>query len=273
MVAVRTFTAAAQQLLAVASDGTTTIAVGKHGTVVTWNGECWQPEAVPTDEDIYAIAAASNEFVAVGGNLHIGGTSLILERSMRGWRGVASGVQHILLAVAPTDDGWFAAGFNGALLQRTDQQWQSVDFINNQHIFSLTAAGGQLYTAGLGGSVVAYDGKRFGEHNVVPAAHLRAIRGYGAGLLAVGLAGALLRFDGVAWHRLVSPTRAALEALCVVGDGEAYAVGGGGTLLRFDGEAWTAIDTGTRTDLFGVCVTEEEIIAVGADGLALHHRR
>jgi hypothetical protein len=268
----RTQTIAAQQLLAVASDGTTAIAVGKQGTVVTWNGEVWQPEA-PTDEDIYAIAYAANEFVAVGGNLHIGGNSLILERSRQGWNSVPSGMQHILLAIVPSEAGWFAAGFNGALIRRVDQQWQRVDFVNNQHIFSLASAGGQLYTAGLGSGVVAYDGAHFVEHAANPAVHLRSIRGYGNGLLAVGLAGTVLRFDGVAWHRLASATHASLEGLCVVGEGEAYAVGGAGTLLRFDGDTWTAIDTGTRTDLYGVCVTDEEIIAVGANGMALHCRR
>ena len=76
---------------------------------------------------VYAIDSSADATVAVGGNLHIGGDSLVLQRRGEAWIAGPSGMQHILLAVAHGGLGWFAAGFNGGIIRGAPGSWTRVD--------------------------------------------------------------------------------------------------------------------------------------------------
>jgi hypothetical protein len=267
-------TGTTEQLLGVRSGARDAIAVGTRGTIRRWDGRAWTAEESGTDEDLYAIDYAQGTAVAVGGDLHVGGNSLILHCRGGDWLAEPSGMQHILLAVAHGGLGWFAAGYNGAILRGGPGAWSRVDVVHYSHVFALLAADARVVAAGLGGTVIEFDGTSWSPHDTGTSAHLRGLASSsGLGILAVGLSGTILRHDGRRWTSMECPTNAHLEAVWVAGEAEAYAVGYAGTLLRFDGLRWTRLDVPVEANLHSVHGNDDEAIAVGSKGLALHWKR
>jgi hypothetical protein len=267
-----------EQLLGVACREGEAFAVGMRGTIRRWNGEAWSEETSPTNEDLYAICAAKDDgtVVAVGGNLHIGGDSLILHREGTRWVAEPSGMQHILLTVTHSPSrGWFTAGYNGGILEGRPGSWNRVDVVHYSHVFAMHAGKTRVFAAGLGGTILEHDGEAWRPHEAEADAHLRALAGFvDDDVIAVGLSGTILRWNGRRWRSMASPTKAHLEAVWIASEKEAYAVGYAGTVLRFDGLTWQRLDVGdVRANLHGVSGHDEELIAVGGGGVALHLAR
>jgi hypothetical protein len=264
-------------------------AVGMRGTIRRWNGQEWTAENSGTDENLYAVAITSataidiasasasvsecrpGATVAVGGNLHIGGDSLILHRGDHGWLAEPSGMQHILLTVAHGGLGWFAGGYNGGIIRGEPGSWSRMEVVHYSHVFAVAVTDSRAFAAGLTGTVIEFDGESWHSHDTPTKVHLRGLASTPAGgLVAVGLSGTILRYDGRRWRAEESPTTNHLEAIWVASDDEAYAVGYAGTFLRCDGKRWIRLDLGLETNLHAVHGAEEEVIAVGGDGVAVH---
>jgi hypothetical protein len=258
-------------LLGVTFAGESAFAVGARGTIVRWDGRAWHEEESGTEENLYAVASAADEVVAVGGNLHIGGNSLVVHRERGVWVGEPSGIQHILLAVTHGGLGWFAAGYNGAILRGRPGAWSHLDVVHYSHVFALAARGAHVFAVGLTGTVVEFDGTAWRQHDSGTNAHLRGLDVFGArDLVAVGLSGVILRYDGRTWAAMDSGTESHLEDVWVAGEAEAYAVGYAGTMLRYDGARWTRLDLDVAANLHAVYGNAREVIAVGGGGIAVH---
>jgi hypothetical protein len=227
-----------------------------------------------TEEDLYAVECTPEVVVAVGGNLHIGGDSLVLHRRGGGWVSEPSGMQHILLAVAHGGLGWLAAGYNGGIIRGSPGSWSRVDVAHYSHVFALLVENERAFAAGLTGTVVECDGTSWRPHDTPTDAHLRGLASLpGGDVVAVGLSGTILRYDGRRWAGVESPTEGHLEAVWVAGETEAWAVGYTGIVLRFDGVRWTRLDAGVTANLHSVHGNDHEVIAVGSRGMALHWER
>jgi hypothetical protein len=268
-------TGTTEPLLGVRCRAGEAFAVGAHGAIRRWDGSAWNYEESGTEENLYAVECTHDEVVAVGGNLHIGGNSLIVHRPRHGdWFAEPSGMQHILLAVAHGGSGWFAGGYNGGIIHGRPGAWRRVEIVHYSHVFALLVGDARVFAAGLSGTIIEFDGTSWRPHATHTEAHLR---GLGATpsqhLIAVGLAGTILRYDGLRWAPMQSPTRSHLESVWVAGEAEAYAVGYAGAVLRFDGTRWTQLDGGVRANLHSVHGNDDEVIAVGGGGVALHLRR
>jgi hypothetical protein len=122
--------------------------------------------------------------------------------------------------------------------------------------------------------VIECDGASWRPHDTGTAAHLRGLASCPEGdVVAVGLSGTILRYNGRRWRAVESPTNGHLEAVWVASEAEAWAVGYAGTVLRFDGVRWTQLDAGVSANLHSVHGNEDEVIAVGGRGVALHLER
>jgi hypothetical protein len=249
--------------------------VGARGTIRRWDGSvAWSAERSGTHEDLYAVACDAGVVVAVGGNLHIGGDSLILHRRGADWIAEPSGMQHILLAVAHGPLGWFTAGYNGGILRGAPGSWNRLDVAHYSHIFALAVTDTRAYAAGLTGTFIEFDGVSWRPHETPSDAHLRGLgTSPNGGVIGVGLSGTIVRYDGKRWSLAESPTKNHLEAVWVAGEAEAYAVGYAGTVLKFDGMRWRQIDSGLKANLHSVHGHADEVIAVGSGGMALHIQR
>lgn len=218
-------------------------AVGTRGTILRWDGSAWSAEESGTQEDLYAVAAGPEGVVAVGGNLHIGGDSLILHRRDGRWTAEPSGMQHILLTVAHGGLGWFTAGYNGGILCGHPGAWSRADVVHYSHVFAVLVGESHAFAAGLTGTVIEFDGSSWKTHDTGTTAHLRGLGAFGEReILGVGLSGTIVHYDGSQWSPMATPTRSHLEAVWVAEADDAYAVGYAGTVLRFDGTRWAALD-------------------------------
>lgn len=261
-------------LHAVWCDGDAAIAVGDRGTILERSAGRWVRQAVPTQENLRAVFGSNDGVLAVGGDLHVGGSSLVVRRDRAGWHPEPSGIQHILLAVTRGDFGWMAAGYNAGLVLGQPGSWTEGYAGHALHMFGLCVAGQRAYACGLSGSISVYDGDSWQLLQTGVSAHLRSICSPAPRMLfAVGLGGTIVRFDGQRWNVMPSPTRNALEGVWGDREDEVYAVGYTGTILRFDGHAWQTMDTDTDASLHGVHGTASEVVAVGARGTVLSHRR
>jgi hypothetical protein len=267
-------TGTTEQLLGVRCHAGEAFAVGTRGTIRRWDGTAWSPETSGTTEDLYAVECAADRVVAVGGNLHIGGNSLILHRRADAWVAEPSGMQHILLAVARGGLGWFAGGYNGGILRGAPGAWTRVEVVHYSHVFAIVVGDTRAFVGGLSGTVMEFDGVSWRPHHLPTTAHVRGMGVARNGdVIAVGLSGTILRYDGTRWSLIESPTKSHLEAVWIAGEDEAYAVGYAGALLRFDGLRWAQIDSGVSANLHSVHGNDDEVIAVGGGGVALHIER
>jgi hypothetical protein len=243
-------------------------AVGHRGTVVVRSVDGWRVAESGTEENLYAVSGRDDEVVAVGGNLHIGGNSLIVSRARNGaWISEPSGMQHILLAIRPYRDGWVAAGYNGAILVGRSGRWRREDLAHYSHVFALCTADKRIFAAGLSGTVVEFEGAEWRPHATASAHHLRSMWACAEDhVVAVGLHGTILRYDGRAWSKVKSPTVAHLEGVWLESPESGYAVGYGGTILRLGGEEWETMDSCTSRNLYGVHGNAEHVVAVGEGG-------
>jgi hypothetical protein len=266
-------TGTSERLLGVRCRGDEAFAVGTRGTILRWDGHAWTTESSGTNEDLYAVDCTPDVVIAVGGNLHIGGNSLVLHRR-DGWMAEPSGMQHILLAVAHGGLGWFAAGYNGGMIRGGIGSWDRVDVVHYSHVFALLVEDERVLAAGLAGTVIEFDGAAWRPHDARTSAHLRGLAAFpNREVLAVGLSGTVLRHDGRCWRRMDSPTQSHLEAVWIADEDEAYAVGYAGCLLRFDGVRWTQLDVGVSANLHSVHGNDDQVVAVGGGGVALFVKR
>ncbi len=221
-----------------------------------WDGRAWSRVDSGTSENLYAIAGCVDDdsalAVAVGGDLHIGGSSLIASRAVareaasavgpQPFVCEASGMQHILLAVAHGPLGWFAAGYNGGIVRGGPGAWARVDVTHYSHVFALACSEKRAFAVGLGGTMLMFDGETWRPIASRVDEHLRGAYALGdCDVLCVGLSGTIVRYDGHHCTPMRAPARAHLEGVWARSPREAYAAGLAGAIFAYDGAAWSAM--------------------------------
>lgn len=261
-------TGTTEKLLGVWCGACEVLAVGEHGALIRRGAGDFERLESGTSENLYAIDGSAETVVVVGGNLHVGGSSLLLHRRAEGFVAEPSGMQHILLTVTHASGGWLAAGYNGAILRGAPGRWVREELAHHQHVFASCSIADRTFVAGLGGSVLEHRAGSWRPHHTGVDEHIRAIAADGQDhVIAVGLGGLILRFDGARWQRMPSPTQVSLEGVHVA-RGHAFAVGQDGVVLHDDGSGWRSVERCTDENLFGVHGHGSEFVAVGARGVA-----
>jgi len=240
-------------------------AVGRGGVALRWEGTRWEREDTGTDEDLYAVCAQGNELYAVGGNLAVGGHSLIAHRAGGRWTTSRSPVQSILLAVDARDGLVRASGFNGALVEKTPEGWRELAAPTNTHLFGIHATGSGWLACGLAGTLVELPTTL----TSVGAAHLTSLAACGDDEVAVGFDGTIARRSDGRWQVLAQVTREHLWSITSF-DGRAIAVGAHGAMVEVVDGRTRILDSGIAADLHGVGAMEGLVIAVGRSGTIIH---
>jgi hypothetical protein len=245
------------------------VVVGRGGAVVRWDGTHWFRDDAGIDEDLYAVWGSGEELWAVGGNLNVGGHSLVCRYAGGRWTAERSGIQSLLLSVSGDRNmAVRAVGFNGVMVERTATGWRERSIGTNEHLFCIRALrDGSWVGCGLNGTIRVLDGDT-ARTQVVASTHLTCVAETADGLLAVGFDGTVLRRDGETWHSLASPVREHLWS--VWSDGEvALAVGAGGTVIRCVGPAVDSVASPTTADLHAISGADGWVVAVGRHGTIL----
>jgi hypothetical protein len=245
------------------------VAVGRGGVIVRWDGERWAREPSPTEEDLYAICATpEGELVAVGGNLNVGGRSLVCCFAGGKWTVERSPVQSLLLSVAAERGCLRAVGFNGDLVERVDGVWRALAAPTNVHLFCIRSFGGAWLACGLDGTVVELN-RANAQLKQAGLAHLTSVAAVGAVRVSVGFDGTIMRRDRGGWRTSVSPTREHLWS--AMSDGARLAIAGAhGTLLVGTPDALALVPVPTREDLHAIDGVAGVAIAVGRHGTVVH---
>lgn len=245
------------------------VAVGRGGVIVRWDGARWAREPSPTDEDLYAICATpEGELVAVGGNLNVGGGSLVCRFADGRWTGARAPVQSLLLSVAARRGRVRAVGFNGDLVERSDGAWHTLAAPTNVHLFCIRSFGSAWLACGLDGTVVELDGAE-ARLQQAGSTHLTSVTSVDAVRVAVGFDGTIARRDRSGWRSCASPTREHLWSATSSGDRISIA-GARGTLLAGPLDALAVVTTPTREDLHAIDGVAGFAIAVGRRGTIVH---
>lgn len=250
-------------------DRMTAFAVGRAGTVVRWNGAEWTNEDAATTEDLYAVFAASPDDVyAVGGNLTVGGESLVCTHAAGHWTTARSGIQSLLLSADGAHGVVRAVGFNGGVVEQTAAGWRELGAYTNEHLFCIRATGdGGWLVCGLNGTLARIDASGTQPYAVTNA-HLTCVTP-GPAQIAVGFFGTILRADGETWSHIESPTREHLWSVWSDREDHALIVGARGTLLAWDGRSITPVPTPTQEDLHSISGADGLVVAVGRRGTIL----
>ncbi len=249
------------------------IAVGRAGMLLRWDGIRWAREESGTDEDLYAICTTPDGgLFAVGGNLKVGGTSLILRLGPAGWIAERSPVQSVLLSVDADRDRVRAVGFNGDMCENAGSGWRQILAPTNAHLFCIRALGGGTWIAcGLGGIIVDTDARDKCSTSVCDA-HLTCIASGDADeLIAVGFDGTVLRRHQATWRACASPTREHLWSVCYSA-GQWLAVGAQGTVLAGSPDALDVRAAPCHEDLHAISAAGALAVAVGRRGTIIHVR-
>jgi hypothetical protein len=245
------------------------VAVGRGGVIVCWDGARWARESSPTDEDLYAICATpEGEFVAVGGNLNVGGGSLVCQFAHGRWTGERSPVQSLLLSVAAQRGCVRAVGFNGDIVERSDGAWRTLAAPTNVHLFCIRSFGSAWLACGLDGTVLELDGAD-ARLQQAGSTHLTSVTAVGEVRVSVGFDGKIARRDRGGWRTCASPTREHLWS--ATSDGDRICIAGAhGTLLAGPLDALTLVAAPTREDLHAIDGVAGFAIAVGRRGTIVH---
>jgi len=189
--------------------------VGVDGTLLWWNktAEEWQPQSVPTSEDLRGITMAHYmiwipfpppghlEIVRDGWAVGNGGTILRWDGS---WSSVTSPTAAQLNDVCriSSNDAW-AVGANWIMLHWNGAEW----------------------------SIVSTPKSGYGYFNAIDM--VSATDGW-----AMGYGGTIIHWDGTAWSEVSSPTTNVLNAVCMINATDGWAVGLSGTIIRWTTSGW-----------------------------------
>jgi hypothetical protein len=248
------------------------IAVGRGGACVELSAGRWRPVSTGTTEDLYAVWGASPEdVVAVGGDLKVGGQSLVCRARDGRWQQSRSGIQSLLLSVAGGVGTIVrAVGFNGGIVERVGDEWREINAGTNEHLFCIRSLSTAEWTiCGINGLLRSTRAGVWRSH-LATKKHLASVAETRPGeVTAVGFDGTIIRQNGDACSKVPSGTSANLLSVCATAQDAAIAVGAAGTILIGEGDRWTLASSGVVVDLFGVAARAEFAVAVGKGGTLL----
>lgn len=257
------------RLLAVATHGDTTVAVGTRGTVRRVGEAAWEAgQATPGGVELRGVGWAGDRFVAVGIGSSGNQTRLAME-SLDGalWSPVAAGAG---LPDSPTglaegstagSPSLVAVGSRGQIAASADgRAWDRRSRSVGVYFEDVTWTGDLWVGVTWVGEIVTSPDGIAWRHEVSPTTQPLFAVASGAGrTVAVGLREVVTSSDGEHWILHRDGIEAAL--LTVVWDGRRFLAAGSGedggvVLASPDGETWTRLDAGRLPELQDLVVVE-----------------
>ncbi|MFO0745653.1 MAG: hypothetical protein U1F43_08265 [Myxococcota bacterium] len=255
-----------------ATSPTAAFAVGKDGTILSWNGTAWgKPQGADPTAVWNGIYGYGDERLAFVGNAGLATASF-----GSGLQNIATGLTSNLHSVyTPDGESWFATGDKGALMHGTGTSWVVDDLglgMSFRDVHGRSAS--DVYAVGYQGTVVHWDGSAWGPVGTDTTINLLGVWVDSDGkVTALGKDGLILQGDATSLVTVGTfYSGGDLNDLWGTGDGTFYAaVGTGGRALLFRNGTWGVVETSSSQTLESVFGTAaDDVWAVGRSGTALH---
>ena len=252
-----------------------TIAVGRNGTALRFNGNLWEEMTAGSSwlTDVWGFSA--NDIHAVGHEGQIWRYDGNGEKAWEAQSGIPSGSTYRAVAGRAYDDVYVIAA-DGNVLQYNGIMWSTLDLSDEQQMLDVWCHPTEniAVAVGSGGAIFYQVGPIWTAASAGTDVDLHAVWGRARDeIYIVGAEGTILRGNGATWEADSSGTRAVLCDVWGISTGErTFAAGWDGTLLvrAVTGE-WTPHDTGTTQTLHALWgSSEENLFAVGWWGTVLH---
>ncbi|KPJ67225.1 MAG: hypothetical protein AMJ43_04965 [Coxiella sp. DG_40] len=199
-------------------------AVGKSGTILTWNGLAWQlyPYS-PTSKNLNGVSTLSDNSFGFA----VGDSGTIIKYTGSNWVTVTSPTVKNLqdVSVISNTDAW-AVGDDGVILHWDGTTWNNFSSPTTNNL-----------------EAVSMLDSTFG--------------------LATGVGGTILRYNGSSWQIDASPTSENLHDVIVISNNEAWISGSHGIVLGWDGSSWKIETSPVTTSLQALDVRDNKGWAVG----------
>lgn len=248
------------------------VAVGAHGSIVTWEGEARSIVAEGSLDNYLDVAGSSPE------NVWIAGDRLLSSRDGR-WEEVTRDSARAVYAVAPLDaDRALIAGTGGMARSYSGDTWDSMDVRADAWLRGIWSDGDVGWLVGSRGAAWGLLNRRLWTQLTTPTDRdLLDVWGSAEGTAwAVGASGVILRHDGELWAAIPSGPNGGLtvdlRGVWGSAPNDVWAVGTGGTALHWDGSVWTKTTEDAAfslNDVWGRAA--DDVWAVGSAGTVLHY--
>ena len=255
-----------QPILALAYDGSTFVASGEHGTVLTTtDGISWAAKNSTVDERLAGVVWAGTQFVAVGG-----GGALVTSPDGQTWTAQVSPTRLAWRSVTWDGTRMIAVGDAGAMAtSTTGTAWTLVRPGVLRDLHGVAAGGGLIVAVGEQGTLLtSTNATTWASITPVTTQKLRAVAHNGSRWVAVGDGGTLVTStNGSTWTVGSSGVSTGLRGL--VWTGALYvAVGDDGTVITSaNGLAWTSQSSGLTAALEAVAAGAGLLITAGEKGI------
>jgi hypothetical protein len=254
-----------QAIHALAHDGSTFVAAGEHGTLLTsTDALTWEVANASVSGRLAAVVWTGTQFVAAGA-----GGALVTSPDGESWTSQVSPTRLAWRAVAWDGARLIAVGEAGAMAtSTTGSAWSLVRPGVLRDLHGVAAGGGLIVAVGEQGTLLtSVNATTWTSIAPVTTQKLRAVAHNGARWVAVGDGGTLITsVNGSTWVSGSSGVGTGLRGLFWTGT-VFVAVGDGGTIITSaDGLSWTAQTSGLTGSLQTVAGGGGLLIAAGDSG-------
>lgn len=252
--------------------GTTFIAVGNYGTIMTsTDGVQWTAELVPNGalgSVLLGVGGHDDTFVAVGSS----GTILTSTNAVEWSIVIPQPVTNDIQGITFWKGRFFATGGGGKVLTSADgRAWTVHTTLGNNFLSGIAGATDRLVVVGQQGAIFTTpDGDAWTSAQSGTTNWLYRVRAFEDSWVAVGQNGTILSSpDGEHWTTQHSGTTQWLNDVCEF-NGKLYAFGTQGTVLvSTNVQSWQEEGTITQKSLLGVVSDRHQLITVGVEGIIL----
>ncbi len=223
-------------------------AVGSLGLILTSsNAVTWQMVSSRTREEIYSVAYANGQFVAVGGSPYyiggpVGSAAVFASTNGYDWQVSLTNLENQLSAVAFGNGLWVVCGYDGAIYTSIDAANWTDHSLPTTHALHQLVYGNGRFVAFSGFSDLVYhstNGVDWVGANIPFASQINGAKFINGRFMAVGENGLVLSSnDGLTWANTNAPGAGSLNTIAY---GKGRYVAGGYFVLAysFDGTTWT----------------------------------
>jgi hypothetical protein len=259
-------------ILGLWASGERTVAVGLHGSIVSWQGESRSVVAAGSLDNYLDISGSGS------GDVWVAGDRLLSLREGT-WNEVLRDSPRAVYAVQPLDaERALVAGTGGMARSYTGDAWESMDVRADAWLRDMWSDGNAGWLVGSRGSAWGLLNRRLWTALTTPTD--RDLLGVWSSAMgtawAVGAEGVILRHDGLLWAAIPSGPNGGLEVdlrgIWGSAENDIWAVGTGGTAVHWNGSVWTKATEDAPfalNDVWGR--SGSDIWAVGSGGTILHY--
>lgn len=248
------------------------VAVGAHGSIVTWDGETRTIVAEGSLDNYLDVAGTGAEDVWIAGD------RLLSSREGR-WEEVMRDSARAVYAVAPLGAGrTLIAGTGGMARSYSGDTWDSMDVRPDAWLRGMWSDGDAGWLVGSRGAAWGLLNRRLWTQLSTPTDRdlLDVWSSEEGTAWAVGASGVILRHDGELWAAIPSGPNGGLtvdlRGVWGSAPNDVWAVGTGGTALHWNGSVWTKTTEDAAfslNDVWGRAA--DDVWAVGSGGTVLHY--